>query len=616
MSRLRLLFAAIALALLIPVGLIVRQTARSMAFERAKEHEAIASRTFDEMQRALDDLLATEEARPPGEYKRYYVPNGNEALTRSPLADLPYPPYVLGYFELDQNRDFQTPLLPGQGSGADERARKIAELRRSVEGSWPQDERVALQTETQAANLPRAALLEKKRTLEKSIEQRPSSTVALKGQVQQKAKEPGVFESLKQIGQSRKLQRKNKRAPRKLETSAQNVYDSNAFELGSEGGFQQEIRTPQRERVTIDVNVDPMVSRDLGEGRFALYRTVWSKAGSLRQGLVLDVDALGRWLQEETLSGTDFASLLQVRIGLDETVGERVDGAYVFQHRFAEPFGALHAGMGMPVLPGTRDNGIWILAALVVVAAIGGLFAAYRMVAIRVAYAQRRSNFVSAVTHELKTPLTVIRMYSEMLEGDMLDSDEKRREYYRTIGAESDRLGRLINNVLELSKIERGGRQLDLVTGDVRSVLDDVLEMLRPHADTTGFTLEVQAAEELPTIRYDRDALVQIVFNLVDNAMKYAREAAEKKVVLEARAVDDGVSLVVRDFGPGVPTGHLKRVFEPFYRPENELTRTSKGTGIGLALVKNLAESMGGSVKGRNPPGGGFEVTVGLLRAS
>lgn len=613
MSRLRLLFAAIALVLLIPVALIVRQTTRSMAFERAKEHEAVASRAFDEMQRALDDLLLAEEARPPGEYKRYYVPGANAALTRSPLADLPYPPYILGYFELDQEREFQTPLIVSANATDDERARRVRELRRLVTGSWPQNERVAVQAET--ADPPRAARLAKKRELAQGLEQKPSSTVALKGQVQQKADGPGVFESLKQIGKSRTLQRKNERGPRTLETSAQNVYDGGSFESGSDGAVREQRSPPRPARITIDVNVDPMVSRDLGEGRLALYRTVWSAAGSVRQGLVLDVDALGSWLREETLSGTDFAPLLEVRTGLDERVGEQVDGAYVFQHRFAEPFGALHAGMGMPVLPGTRDNGIWLLTALVVVAAIGGLFAAYRMVATRVAYAQRRSNFVSAVTHELKTPLTVIRMYSEMLENDMLEGEQKRREYYRTIGAESDRLGRLINNVLELSKIERGDRQLDLVTGDVRSVLADVLEMLRPHADATGFTLEVSAGADLPAIRYDRDALVQIVFNLVDNAMKYARDAANKKVVLEAKRSDDGVALVVRDFGPGVAAGHLKRVFEPFYRPENELTRTSKGTGIGLALVKSLAEGMGGSVKGRNPPGGGFEVTVGLQAA-
>ncbi|MEM6531325.1 MAG: HAMP domain-containing sensor histidine kinase [Myxococcota bacterium] len=616
MNRLRLVFAAVAVALLVPVTLIVRVTLEAVAIERAQEHEAVADRVFEEMQRALETLLDEEERRPPGQYKKYFVPSGDTTLTRSPLADLPYPPYVLGYFELDENRTFQTPLVETSTIARDERAARLASLQTLVRDEWPPGERLAFNVPAQQFSEPEPP--KKKASKRKRAD--TQSTVALKGQLPRKGKnieEPDVFESLKQIGSTRL--RQQKRAPVKFKTSPKNVYNLDSESSLNDGGLvprQQEQRRAPPPPSTIDVNVDPMMGRVLGDARLALYRTVWSAEGSVRQGVVIDVAALGTWLQAQTIADTDFADLITVRTGLNADVGRELDGDYVFQRQFLEPFGALRAAVAMPTLPGGSEGGIWLLTLMVVLAATVGLFFAYRMVAARMAYAERRSNFVSAVTHELKTPLTVIRMYSEMLEGDMLTSDEKRREYYRTIGAESDRLGRLINNVLELSKIEQGNRQLELVSGSVQSVLDDVLEMLRPHADATGFALEVRCDPDLPAIRYDRDALVQIVFNLVDNAMKYARDAERRVVVLEARRGSVDVELKVRDFGPGVPAVHLKRVFEPFYRPENELTRTSKGTGIGLALVKNLAEGMGGSVEGRNPSDGGFEVTVGLAPAA
>lgn len=614
MTRLRLVFAAVAIALLVPVTLIVRVTLEAVAIERAQEHEAVADRLFEEMQRALEGLLDEEEARPPGQYKKYFVPSGDTTLTRSPLADLPYAPYVLGYFELDQNRAFQTPLVQTSTIAPEERAARLASLRELVVESWPPGEPAPL-----AFNAPPPPLSERERKLQqKKKGKKKATTVALKGQSASKSgfQEPDVFESLKQIGSTRL--RQQKRAPVKFKTSPKNVYNSLDSELQYTDDVpiqRQKTENVRKEPPTIDINVDPMMGRVLGDTHLALYRTVWGAEGSVRQGVVIDVGNLGTWLQAQTIADTDFAELLTVRTGLDEAVGRTLDGDYVFQRQFLEPFGSLRAAVAMPTLPGGGEQGIWLLTLMVVLASTVGLYFAYRMVAARMAYAERRSNFVSAVTHELKTPLTVIRMYSEMLEGDMLGSEEKRREYYRTIGAESDRLGRLINNVLELSKIEQGNRQLELVSGSVQAVLDDVLDMLRPHADSTGFTLEVRCDPDLPPIRYDRDALVQIVFNLVDNAMKYARDAERRVIVLEARRGTVDVELIVRDFGPGVPAVHLKRVFEPFYRPENELTRTSKGTGIGLALVKNLAEGMGGSVQGRNPSDGGFEVTVGLSPA-
>ncbi len=111
-------------------------------------------------------------------------------------------------------------------------------------------------------------------------------------------------------------------------------------------------------------------------------------------------------------------------------------------------------------------------------------------------------------------------------------------------------------------------------------------------------------------MRFERDALLQVLFNLVDNAVKYARDGAERWVLVRAATGDGGVRLAVSDSGPGVPKRHLAHVFEPFYRGEHELTRRSKGTGLGLALVRGLVERMGARVEGRNATDGGFEVTI------
>jgi signal transduction histidine kinase len=229
-----------------------------------------------------------------------------------------------------------------------------------------------------------------------------------------------------------------------------------------------------------------------------------------------------------------------------------------------------------------------------------------------VQYAERRSNFAAAVTHELKTPLTAIRMYAEMLRDGLVSGEAKREEYYATITDESERLSRLVDNVLEFSKLEGGRRELQISVGHVGPVLEEAAEKLRAHAAREGFAIDVAVEPDLPVVRFDRDALLQVLFNLVDNAMKYARTSDTKRVeILAARdAKGGGVCVSVRDFGPGVPPGLQSRIFEPFYRGESELTRTTKGTGIGLALVKELAERMGAAVSGANASDGGFRVRL------
>jgi signal transduction histidine kinase len=369
----------------------------------------------------------------------------------------------------------------------------------------------------------------------------------------------------------------------------------------------------------VRVALDPMMGRAVPGERLLLYRTALVDELGYRQGVLIDRAALADWLERQVLARQSLGQLAQLRFDVPpEATDWAPEGHMVFGHRFAEPFDGLSAQLALAPLAtrgGTSVFSIYALAALLVLVAAGGLLAVDRMVKVVVSFAERRNDFVASVSHELKTPLTAIRMYAEMLRDGLVRDEAKREEYYGTITDESERLSRLIDNVLAFSKLERGQREIELAVGGVSEVLEEAAGKLRPHAERQGFALRVESEPGLPPVRFDRDALLQVLFNLVDNAMKYARPAAPAEVVLEARSEGGQVLVGVRDFGPGVDREQLSRIFEPFYRVEAELTRSAKGTGIGLALVRELGQAMGAAVTGANAPDGGFRVMLAFDRA-
>jgi signal transduction histidine kinase len=361
----------------------------------------------------------------------------------------------------------------------------------------------------------------------------------------------------------------------------------------------------------VEVALDPMVSREIDEARFLLVRAVRIDGQRYQQGLVIDSARLLDWLQVSVLDQGDLSARARIhsdRLGQSQSAES---SPFQYRHRFAEPFDQVAGILSLePLSDWSGSTYIYTLSAFVVMTTMVGLLALYRTVTVVVSYAEQRQNFVSSVTHELKTPLTAIRMYGEMLRDGLAASEDKRDRYYRVITAESERLTRLVNNVLELAHLEKKDRPLTWVTGDVGPVLEEAVDILRPHAREKGFTIETEIESGLPAVRFDRDALVQVIFNLVDNALKYSSAAENKEIIVAAFRQNMNVSLVVSDHGPGVASRHLPRVFEPFYRGENELTRTSKGTGIGLALVRGMVERMGGTVRGENARTGGFVVSI------
>ena len=228
--------------------------------------------------------------------------------------------------------------------------------------------------------------------------------------------------------------------------------------------------------------------------------------------------------------------------------------------------------------------------------------------------ARRKSGFVSNVSHELKTPLTTLRMYAELLETAPADSASRRERYLGVIRSETDRLTRLVNNVLDFSRLERKQKSFRPEVLDVGELLAEFVEKQRPRAEAAGLalTFEGDAGKEL-AVRADRDALEQVFLNLLDNAVKYA--AAGGQLTVSAACEDGRVCLRFMDRGPGVLAAHRDRIFEEFHRVDGSLTAENPGCGLGLNIARQLARAMGGDLAYEPRPGGGsiFCLSFALL---
>jgi signal transduction histidine kinase len=647
MRRIRVALLLLFVALLAPIGVLTWRALDGLAYERAARHQVVAERVFEEMERALSEFLAREEERPAAHY-HFYLASGE----RSPLSSPPAEPFVVGAFEIDADGAIHTPLEPEDVAAA--RARgdwplspemlsAIARVVAAVEAGYPEPDLAARDdaaaktavatprsvappppgtTQSLSPVLPEApapqagAAPERDEATAYDVLQRFNRSALERAERKQKVEEE---EALPRLSSRLDSVTSGKPVPveeAKKEPEAAAVSRAKEVRRKLADAMLQASETPAPAH-KVRVAVDPMQGRVTDDAHLLLVRSVQLGRESVRQGLVLDRLALSRWLELRALDESGLASVAEVAFRAAEAPATAAsDGRFAFSHRFAEPFDALAADLRLAPLPGVGSPGtIYALVALLGAVGVAGLFALHRMVSVTVGYAERRSNFVAAVTHELKTPLTAIRMYAEMLRDGLAPTEAKRAEYTRTITDESERLSRLIDNVLEFARLERGRRELSLSAGPVAPVLEEAVAKLASHAAREGFALELAVEPGLPAVRFDRDALLQVLFNLVDNAMKYARTAGARRVVLEARRANPGVVVAVRDFGPGVAPAHLGHIFEPFYRGENELTRGTQGTGIGLALVRELSQRMGAQVVAANLPEGGFRVSLALAAA-
>ena len=261
--------------------------------------------------------------------------------------------------------------------------------------------------------------------------------------------------------------------------------------------------------------------------------------------------------------------------------------------------------------PGPGANVINWLAAILLLVLCSGFFTLYRLGVKQIELARQQQDFVSAVSHELKTPLTSIRMYGEMLREGWATED-KRKTYYEYIHDESERLSRLISNVLQLARLTRNDLRLDLKPATAAELMDGIRSKVSSQVQRAGFELNLQCEGPAgqAVIEVDVDSFSQIIINLVDNALKFSAAAEQRRLDIACQNLREGeIVFTVRDYGPGIAKDQMKKIFKLFYRAENELTRETIGTGIGLALVNQLAQAMHASVDVVNKtPGAEFRI--------
>jgi len=224
--------------------------------------------------------------------------------------------------------------------------------------------------------------------------------------------------------------------------------------------------------------------------------------------------------------------------------------------------------------------------------------------------AMQKTSFVSNVSHELKTPLTSIRMYAELLSEDRLTDLEKRKRYLEVMVAESQRLTRLVNNVLDFSRLEQGRKTYRTETLNLGEVLSMILESHRLRIKKSGVDLAIEGVDQKMMVRADRDSLEQAVLNLIDNALKYASKGGD--LTVELRRNQTMAEIHFMDRGPGIPADRRDKIFEKFYRVDDSLTADRPGCGLGLSIARQLSRDMAGDLRCRDREGGGIVFVLSL----
>ena len=670
-GRLRNFIALFFLALAVPTAVLIWQAYSQLKWEAFHQYRGVAEELTGRIDSRLNAMIRTADARSFADYTFLVVTGDPSAnfVQRSPLSAYPVTedlPGVVGYFQVDTDGSFSTPILPPDGTDA--ASLGIGEEEFAARLKLAQDIQVVL-----ADN----RLVQPQAGMRRGLTSTVATPAMSPGEEKDAAGTAGGFRARRSVVEEEEIaassreysqqvfddvsERQNsigKVSDLKLDADLQQKSEARegegAKEQSSDMAFaaspgrskrKEQIALPESVRLddnvpasnvaalrelrinTFESEIDPFELKLLDSGHIVLFRKVWRDGERYIQGLLLDQEAfvqdvIGASFREtalSTMSNLIIAyedDVIRAFSGRDESSYsgryETVAGTLLYRNRLTAPLNSLELIFSINHLPPGAGAGVlaWVTFILAVVF-VGGFVVLYRLGLSQINLARQQQDFVSAVSHELKTPLTSIRMYGEMLKEGWAD-EEKRQSYYEFIHDESERLSKLIANVLQLARITRNDPQFDLKPMNVGELMSNTQSKISNQVERAGFELRVESDDvaRQVTIAMDEDCFAQIVINLVDNAIKFSRDAENKVIEVSSRlAGDNHIEFSVRDFGPGIPRDQMKKIFQLFYRSESELTRETVGTGIGLAIVHQLALAMNGSVDLINAePGAEFRV--------
>jgi signal transduction histidine kinase len=644
MKKLKLLILIFSFALSIPLAYFVLRTYRGLAQEEVATLSYFAQTLFDEMEQSLAVMVQKEESRAIDEYNFLVSPSNRQSeageMQPSPLSQPSGTNFVLGYFQNNPDGSFQTPLVDSGRKIPPGRSNIVAELKRANENF----NRKRVTDTDRIQPRPAEIVAEKKakqkagladKYLDSSRSQRSREYLGQKEKrVEQitidqaaniaKQEQPQLMSSARTADESE--DRKDDRYLTKGRAAGKAMAPKKSRALSflleeAENDLAPAPASDTDPAASYQVEVAPLQAVFLRDTQIFIFRRIMINNQIYRQGFVLQVNAFLNHLAQTYFLNQPMAQFTGLRLSVIDQgrETEAVESGiisknpdFILNRSFPSPFSFLDATLTCQQIP--RSAGRKTLTIMLVVLAVivlMGLFAIYQSTRTIVDLSERRSQFVSSVTHELKTPLTNIRMYIEMLEQGIARTPEREQEYYRILDSEGARLSRLINNVLELSKLEQKQRHIDLLTGTFEDVITEVQAVMAEKIKQEGFVLIAEPGQT-GSFKYDREVMIQVLINLIENSMKFGKSAPRRAIGIRTRRDAGGVKIMVSDTGPGIPRHDLKKVFDDFYRVENSLTRTTRGTGIGLALVKKFVRLMGGTVTAANNEGPGCTITITL----
>jgi signal transduction histidine kinase len=354
----------------------------------------------------------------------------------------------------------------------------------------------------------------------------------------------------------------------------------------------------------------------------------WHRVTSESQiifGAQLNLGRLGQELGDLVVAEPGLYDAVVLAL-LDETGRPMATSPSAGVINWKRPFVATEIGEGLPhweigvylrnpgqlnqIAASLRQTLTLMIGVMLFAIAVGG-WLIFRDIGRQMRAARQKTDFVSNVSHELKTPLTSIRMFSELLAEGRVDDREKQRHYSQIIATEASRLTRLINNVLNFARMERGEKRYELRRLNLNQLVEETIAQYQPHLESNGFLLECTFSPDNLEVWVDRDAISQVLLNLLSNAEKYGGESKQISIST-ARQTTDTVRLSVCDRGPGVPAGCEEKIFRQFYRTHESLNSGIQGAGLGLTLARQIVRAHGGEVGYQPRPGGGSCFAVDL----